>query len=319
MEKDKELNSEDTMKVFEKDDLFSTVRALQIIQSPTNPAWIKTRGKGKNALDYVSGDTVTRMLNKAFNYKWSFQVLDTRVVPSVDKVYKDFKTNKETVTPQNPVVQVLGRLTVPGWGIREQWGSQPLQGGADVQEHAFKSAATDAMKKCASMFGVFLDLYGADGVNELKVVPGDMLANDDAFFERFKNAEKEATKEEPKTKEPEAPTPAQQPTTEPAPVQQTKELPAELEKLKEATKTQNTTEQAPKELTSVQKESTKTPSSYWSKEDIEALKAEKDRLGLADNEGLNVYTQEFFNNEQSTYQQINPNNVKDFLLFLSTK
>lgn len=327
-EKDDLLEGKDIMSVFEKDDLFSTVKALQVIQSQTNPSWVKTRGTGKNALDYVSGDTVTRMLNKAFNYRWSFHVLETRVVTSVDKVYKDFKTKEETVTPQNPVVQALGRLVVPGWGIREQWGSQPLQGGADVQEHAFKSAATDAMKKCASMFGIALDLYGQDGMSELMVTPSDILADDKSFFDAMKNAESKETKDTPAQEESggnvqqDTPTPTVTPAAEevpqqPAqPAQDTQERVAsthipkaqpevkdpELDKLRESTKT----EKGP-------------VSSYWSKEDIQALKDAKDRLGLADNDGLNIYTQEFFGNENSTYQQINPNNVKDFLLFLSTK
>ena len=105
---------------------FSEMNALRVIQTPTNPEWIKM----KNNLSYISGDTVTRLLNKAFLYRWSFEVVETRVVQSQAK--------KNETSTQGSVVQVHGRLTVPGWGVREQWGSQPLVGGSDVQEHAFK-------------------------------------------------------------------------------------------------------------------------------------------------------------------------------------
>lgn len=48
--------------------------------------------------------------------------------------------------PQPPVAKVLGRLTVPGLAIKEQYGSKVLVGGATEQESAFKSASTDALK-----------------------------------------------------------------------------------------------------------------------------------------------------------------------------
>ena len=44
---------------------FSEMNALRVIQTPTNPEWIKM----KNNLSYISGDTVTRLLNKAFLYR----------------------------------------------------------------------------------------------------------------------------------------------------------------------------------------------------------------------------------------------------------
>ena len=64
--------------------------------------------------------------------------------------------------PQPPVYNVLGRLILPGFGVREQWGSKTAVGGATEQEGCFKSATTDALKKCATAFGVALQLYDKD-------------------------------------------------------------------------------------------------------------------------------------------------------------
>ena len=180
--------------IFEQKPPFSEINALNAIQSPTNPQWVKTRNiKGTN-LSYVSGDLVIRLLNKAFKYRWSFEIKETKVVESADRVFKNRNTGQETLTPQNPVVQTLGRLTVPGWGVREQWGAQPIIGGQDVQEHAFKASATDALKKCASMFGIALDLYGTEGMVDLAVTPQDYLADDEQSFETLKQRMVEAQK-----------------------------------------------------------------------------------------------------------------------------
>ena len=307
---------------------FSEINALRMIQAQTNPAWVKSRKSGKMSLSYVSGDTVTRMLNKAFRYKWSFEVLETRVVESIDKSYKG-----GTPQPQNPVIQSLGRLTVPGWGEREQRGSQPLSGGADVQEHAFKSSATDAMKKCASMFGIALDLYGVDGANELMVSPADFLMDDDEYFESLVKGKDVPAEEAPAQKtdrppaepdlmqndEPEdtpAPTPAPVAPVAPTSMTDTERMQV-MEESTASMEPQTQTQSAPAPTPAP--EAKPAPASYWKPEDIEGLKNEKARLLITNNEDLNPYTQEFFGNDTVTFRNITPANVKDFLHFLSTK
>lgn len=316
------------MEVFTEEIPFSQMKALNVIQSPTNPDWIKSRESGRTTLSYVSGDTVTRMLNKAFNYRWSFYVLDTKVVPSVPKEYKG------NITEQPPVVQALGRLVVPGWGIREQWGSQMVRGGADVQEHAFKAAATDAMKKCASMFGIALDLYGLDGSNELMVSPQDFLFDDEKILGDMRNKLMKAREHKEDHTEPqEQPQqPAKIQSQQPAP-QQTEEqynqhmeagtsVDVEFEddrgpETQPAPQQQQSSPEQPQD-TQTQQQPSK-PSDYWDKADIHGLKNEKMRLGLPDNDSLDPYVKEFFGNDEVTYRNITPTNVKDFLHFLSTK
>lgn len=127
-------------------------QAKKIIEEKLDPKVIKQKSTGRGpTLSYISGATVIDMLNKAFNYRWSFEVLETRVTEELDLYNGGTKKGR--------MVEVKGRLTVPGIGVKEQWGSQVMRGGMTVQEHAKKGAATDAMKKCASLVGIGRELY----------------------------------------------------------------------------------------------------------------------------------------------------------------
>lgn len=133
-----------------------------IIEAPIPKSAIKTRksGFGKD-LSYISGSTVIDLLNKAFDYKWSFTVLEEKMVKSEPK--QNWKTKE--LEPQPPYIQILGRLEVPEMGIaKEQFGTKILLGGASEQEGAAKSAATDSMKKCATLLGIGLELYEEDTI-----------------------------------------------------------------------------------------------------------------------------------------------------------
>ena len=318
---------------------FSKINAINVIQTPTNPNWIKD----KKGLSYVSGDTVTRILNKAFNYRWSFEILETRIIESQDKAIKPKYGEKEqTFVAQNPVVQCHGRLTIPGFGSREQWGSQPLIGGSDVQEHSFKSAATDSMKKCASLFGIALDLYGQDGIDDLKVHLSDFLVDDEAVIAKMKErmrAEQKAREEASQPKQ-EAPqqteAPVAQPAPEPIPVVEEAPTASQVEVL-----SQEALETAVEQVETNQPEAfveavvapepepaqvTQQPQPdymmgvpKWDDADVAQLKNLKQQLGNISNEELSVYAQEFFGIPEATYLNINPHNIKDFNSFLMTK
>lgn len=105
--------------------------------------------RGGVELKYVTGEQVTRRLNEVLGVGgWSFRILKHDISTEADEVW------------------CLGELTaeVDGKTItRQQFGSQklkrsratgvPLDIGFDL-----KGAATDAMKKCASLLGVGLYL-----------------------------------------------------------------------------------------------------------------------------------------------------------------
>jgi len=119
----------------------------EILSRPFDQSLIKTRpGPGGKKLSYVEGAEYIKRLNEAFDTNWSFKVLE----------YKIFE--KEVV--------VLGELTCHGV-IKQSFGGSDIatnRAGDPVSlADSLKSAATDALKKGASLFGVGLHLYGESG------------------------------------------------------------------------------------------------------------------------------------------------------------
>jgi hypothetical protein len=265
--------------------------AKQTIEAKLNPQWIKQRQQGTATLSYIGGHTVIRLLNKAFNYQWSFEVVSEEVKQSLPKPAYDGwgKQRKpkldaqgnQVMEPQPPVAKVLGRLTIPGIGIKEQWGSKVLIGGATEQESAFKSASTDALKKCASLVGIGLELYGED--------------------EGFGDEEQQA------------PTPVQPPAQKPAyqaPPQPEYQAPPAPQKQETPPVKQESQGQA---------QTASAPATGWQPDDINRLKDLKQILGMTNNEQLTPYVREFFDNPDVKWTNINPQNIKAFNIFLGKK
>ena len=109
--------------------------------------------RGGIQLTYVSGEQVVRRLNEVLGVGgWSFRVLR-----------HDINTEADEAWALGELVAEIGDRTV----VRQQFGSQklkrsrstgaPLDIGFDL-----KGAATDAMKKCASLLGVGLYLSRKD-------------------------------------------------------------------------------------------------------------------------------------------------------------
>lgn len=100
-----------------------------------------------NNRTYVTGEQATSRLNDVLGWQgWSFRILSHGVQPEAAEVW------------------VLGELTVhtEGGGLvsRQQFGSVKLN--ASSQDN-LKGAATDALKKCASLIGVGLYLHEKEG------------------------------------------------------------------------------------------------------------------------------------------------------------
>jgi len=125
-----------------------------ISMQKTNPAMIKemTDASGKpvkvrgKIMKYVDTAYMTVALNYATLMNWNFEVLETR----------------DDMIEKEKHVSVLGCLTIittEGHTIqKQQWGSQVLKAKMELGD-AFKAAASDSMKKCASMLGIAADVY----------------------------------------------------------------------------------------------------------------------------------------------------------------
>ena len=141
------------------------VKAKEVIARTLPDQLIKQReGGGKKILSYVSGSTVIDLLNEAFGYLWSWDVVEQFVQESQPKFNPRYDKEPQ---PQGPVAHVRGNLTIPivqedGTVVmitKSGFGSKTVLGGQADQEHIFKAAATDALKKAASLFGIGAQLY----------------------------------------------------------------------------------------------------------------------------------------------------------------
>jgi len=117
---------------------------LDTLTRPFDPAQIKQReGRGGKMLDYLETHAVISRLNESFNGAWSFEVVSHEV------------TDNE--------VLVRGRLSAGGH-VKEQFGGSEIAKRKDNGQPVsiaddLKAAASDALKKCATLFGVGLHLY----------------------------------------------------------------------------------------------------------------------------------------------------------------
>lgn len=134
--------------------------AQQIIISQRTPREdVRYRqGKGGKELAYVDHAYVTRLLNEAFGWNWDFEV-DNEEILYVGEQRRPFEVRcRGKLTVRTPTGQQI---------VKMQFGSQPIEMLRDQSApvslgDAFKGSASDALKKCASLLGIALDLYDSD-------------------------------------------------------------------------------------------------------------------------------------------------------------
>ena len=116
----------------------------EILEKPFTPEQIKRRqGTNGDVLDYIEGCAVIQRLNECFDAEWLFEIQEHRV-------YDD-------------EVVVLGKLTAQGVA-KSQFGKSRITRAKKDKAiislgDDLKAAATDCLKKCATLFGVGLHLY----------------------------------------------------------------------------------------------------------------------------------------------------------------
>ena len=121
----------------------------ELLEKPFEPSQIKQReGMFGKTLDYIEGHAVIQRLNEAFEAEWSFSILKNEVLKETDEVI------------------VLGELRAANV-VKTQFGSSKItraKGSGEPISIAddYKAAATDCLKKCATMLGVGLHLYTGD-------------------------------------------------------------------------------------------------------------------------------------------------------------
>lgn len=114
------------------------------------------KGRGNRQFPYTDPAYVIRTLNLAFGWDWDFEADNEEIFYANSRPFE---------------AKVRGRLTVRNGDnvmVKTQYGCQPieyLKEDADTPVSigdALKGAASDALKKCASLLGIALDLYDSD-------------------------------------------------------------------------------------------------------------------------------------------------------------
>lgn len=151
------------------------------------------KGDRGKMLDYISGRVAVDILNYAFDYNWSWEVKKFWKEES-EPVYLDNDKNHENGIPQGPIIHCLGTLTV--YLKNEQgeyfkiskdgFGSKTVVGSQSKQEDNYKAAATDAIKKAATLLGVAAQLY-RDNNEELFFNLLNDPWIDDEIFKKYKS------------------------------------------------------------------------------------------------------------------------------------
>jgi hypothetical protein len=126
---------------------------LTVVNSETPEAFIKKKpGRGGKSVTYVEGGYVINRLNAAFSpVGWEFNVTERG------------ETERCNEKNSEGEVWVYGVLTVidhkNGFRVNKgQYGQHPLHKNVPYGD-ALKAAGTDALKKCASLYGIALDVY----------------------------------------------------------------------------------------------------------------------------------------------------------------
>ena len=114
---------------------------LDALGTPFPREAIKARtGGGGKQYSYVETHSVIHRLNSATDGVWDFRIVN--------------------VEWRADLLIVQGELTIPGLGTRSGFGVQKVA--ANAGEDLVKGGSSDCLKKCATLFGVGLELYGPD-------------------------------------------------------------------------------------------------------------------------------------------------------------
>jgi len=130
---------------------FLSPAQLQIITQKTPLEFIKTRpGPGGVKLNYVEIGYVISLLNQIFGWDWDFRIVEQQIGNKQVWVRGEL-----SVRPQNRLI------------TKAQYGGSDIRfnrttGEAISIADDLKTAASDCLKKCASLLGIAGDIYWPD-------------------------------------------------------------------------------------------------------------------------------------------------------------
>lgn len=128
-----------------------TQAQLSFITQKTPSEYIKTRpGPGGIRLSYVEVGYVINMLNQVFGWDWDFKILDQQIGKKQVWVRGELAVRAKNHT--------ITKAQYGGADIKfNRTSGEPISIADDL-----KAAASDCLKKCASMLGIAGDVYWKD-------------------------------------------------------------------------------------------------------------------------------------------------------------
>lgn len=160
-------DNEVAAKALSKQDSLLNERQTELLWRATPAKHIQQRqGRGGQTFDYVSIQYVEMYLNAMTGHDWDFKIKEWKIIETQ--------------------ILVLGSLTMRFGGkkgdraevTKEQFGSGEVKYKKDHERDPeymvdladdLKAAASDSLKKCASLFGVAWDVYGKDEFKPIAV------------------------------------------------------------------------------------------------------------------------------------------------------
>jgi hypothetical protein len=130
---------------------YLTQAQLSALTQKTPPQFIKRRpGPGGLPLDYVEIGYVVNLLNQVFGWDWDFRIIDQQI------------GNKQVWVRGELVIRLKDRaITKAQYGGAEIKFNRVSGGPVSIADD-LKTAASDCLKKCASLLGIAGDIYWPD-------------------------------------------------------------------------------------------------------------------------------------------------------------
>lgn len=150
-------------------------RQKRIIGEATPKIFIREKpGRGGKKMSYVEGGYVIAKLNEAFSpLGWEFKVAEKGT------------TDRKNESNAEGEVWVYGELSVVdhknGYRVTKgQYGQHPIHKNVPIGD-AYKAAATDSLKKCASYLGIALDVYWQETSDVQRAALANKPGNNKSF------------------------------------------------------------------------------------------------------------------------------------------
>lgn len=103
-------------------------------------------------IQYVGVKHIKERLDLAFNRKWSFLIVAER---RENEPFPRWSKKDEDYVDGDYYLRCIGMMIVPGFGIRMEYGIKKTRGSNEATD--WKACKTDAFKKCAEAFGIYLN------------------------------------------------------------------------------------------------------------------------------------------------------------------